>query len=250
MKLDRVTITGADDGTRPQDLVALSAEFPFVEWGILLSLSQEGGPRFPDSAWLGRLVESFTPRLATTPVRLSLHVCGRWVRSMLAGANPVHERYPQLWNLAQRVQLNFHGQPHEYDPVGFFSLLRKWPEKQFIFQLDGVNHRIFEAALALADANVAPLFDLSGGAGKLPGHWPLANTGAAYHGYAGGLGPELVVGQLTLIGEAAGSGRIWIDMEGRVRTDVTVDWSDDTLDLGKVRSVLEKCAPWVEGRGR
>ena len=31
--LDRVTITGADDSVRPTDLLELSREFPFVEWG-------------------------------------------------------------------------------------------------------------------------------------------------------------------------------------------------------------------------
>ena len=32
-----VTITGADDSIQPSQLLDLQKEFPFVEWGILLS---------------------------------------------------------------------------------------------------------------------------------------------------------------------------------------------------------------------
>ncbi|MHB1675039.1 MAG: hypothetical protein ACYCSP_12405 [Acidobacteriaceae bacterium] len=37
MKLETVTITGADDSTDIVELAELSEEFPFVEWGILIS---------------------------------------------------------------------------------------------------------------------------------------------------------------------------------------------------------------------
>mgnify|MGYP001559345425 CR=1 FL=1 len=185
MILDRVTITGADNSTSIRDLLDLSQAFPFVEWGILLSATQEGAPRFPSEPHLDRVVAA----AHTDGLQLSLHVCGRWVRQMLAGANPVQERYPGLWEIAPRVQLNFHGMPHEYNPLEFLDLLRVSLDKQFIFQLDGVNEAIFRGMLACG-RTVAPLFDTSAGAGKLPEAWPKADTGALYHGYAGGLGPE------------------------------------------------------------
>ena len=34
--LQTVTLTGADDSVNPEDLIAISKEFPFVEWGILI----------------------------------------------------------------------------------------------------------------------------------------------------------------------------------------------------------------------
>ena len=42
MILERVTITGADHDVRPQELVDLWKEFPFVEFGILFSPRQQG----------------------------------------------------------------------------------------------------------------------------------------------------------------------------------------------------------------
>ena len=55
--LNKVTVTGADNSTHINDLIGLYKEFPFVEFGILLSLSSEGGPRFPSMDWLDDMGE-------------------------------------------------------------------------------------------------------------------------------------------------------------------------------------------------
>jgi len=40
MKINKITITGADDRTKISDLVQLQKDYPFVEWGILFSKEQ------------------------------------------------------------------------------------------------------------------------------------------------------------------------------------------------------------------
>jgi phosphoribosylanthranilate isomerase len=109
-------------------------------------------------------------------------------------------------------------------------------DHDFIYQCDGVNDRwIRELEFG------SPLFDTSGGAGVLPNRWPGAWPGR-YCGYAGGLGPDNVVEQLTRIRIAANEGeRFWIDMERRVRSD-----DDEQFDLDKVRTVLEAVKPLVQ----
>jgi len=53
MKLDRVTITGADNSVENMhEIFDLSQQFPFVEWGILVSHSSVGKPRFPSLMWI------------------------------------------------------------------------------------------------------------------------------------------------------------------------------------------------------
>jgi hypothetical protein len=79
--MDRVTITGADGRTPISALLDLSAEFPFVEWGILVSKRQEGGARFPGRDWSG----TFARQAAEKQLAVSLHVCGSWVRDLLRG---------------------------------------------------------------------------------------------------------------------------------------------------------------------
>lgn len=240
MKLNRVTITGADDSVSPDDLVQLSREFPFVEWGILFSQSSQGRARFPTDEWVAKLVVAGV----YGDMKLCAHLCGGWVRDLvLAGNFTFKKHYPGFFSEIERVQINFHGQFHRAC-VGFDDILIAHVHPpisdrplQFILQCDGVNDRAVDRLAGLRIA--VPLFDQSGGGGILPRVWPLAWPGV-YCGYAGGLGPDNVAGQLKHIARAAEGETVWIDMERRVRS---VD--DSQFDLSKVRAVLEAVAGYV-----
>lgn len=245
LRLDRVTMTGADDETPIKDLVALSKEYPFVEWGILVSPRRVGTERFPGAIWQQALADEI---MARPGMKISVHLCGGYVRSVLAHGTLAVQEIP-IWGVAGRVQLNFHAEPHDFYPGAFIALLQHW-QRQVIFQIDGVNGEAFNVA-GIGNVDATPLFDTSGGAGVLPGVWPAATyhkRAAArhedhehvahrrlYHGYAGGLGPETIADELPKIAQAANGARIWIDMEGRVRTA-------ERFDLEKVRAVLDYCA--------
>lgn len=233
MPLDRVTFTGADDSVRADDLIALSREFPFVEWGLLYSRSQQGAPRFPSPQWLSESL----PRLRDAGAGLAAHLCGGYVRAWVRDGQP-------WWPVArlaagsptfQRLQLNFHGEPLHWSPA-FLASLPPLPY-DVIFQADAVNDtRICDTMVRHRGTSV--LFDTSGGAGLVPRSWPTPWWDDRYVGYAGGLGPATIATQLPRIFDAAGPARFWIDMERGVRSD------DDTLfDLDKVRAVLQYCAP-------
>jgi hypothetical protein len=247
MILDRVTITGADDSIRPDDLIPLARDFPFVEWGILFSGRRLGLPRYPSRAWLSELGKL----MWHVPMKLSAHLCGRWVRDLVTGAKFTwRDEHKLEYDHFQRVQLNFHGEFHRRGS-GFETILSdESPRaeghgmgardgKQFILQCDGVNDHAAEEIVPWC--NAVPLFDRSGGAGVLPKEWPKAWPGV-YCGYAGGLGPDNLAEQLDRIELAAGGEHVWIDMERRVRSE-----DDSRFDLEKVRRVLETAAPWVRG---
>lgn len=225
--LRTVTITGADNGTNPEDLLPLSKEFPFVEWGILASRSQEGNTRFPNREWINR----FCDLAIRHNLSVSMHLCGGWVRELLTGELDWSAVPQTLLTTARRIQINTHAEPH-VSQFGMVEKLREQEDKTFIFQWDNVNdHLAYAAQGCYIKADV--LYDGSHGAGVLPEVWPRA-TNAFYCGYAGGLGPENVVEQNKRIAVAADGLSYWIDMEGRVRTK-----DGSQLDLGKVRSVLE-----------
>lgn len=229
--LTRVTITGPEDSTSIAELIRLSQEFPFVEWGILVSESKEGHGRFPSRAWIDRFVEE----TRDVPMNVSTHICGRWVRELLIGQLNFAE-LPLCISRSQRVQINTHSRAH-LAIVGFGEKLKELPERQIIFQWDGVNDALAFSAMNYG-INAAALFDKSGGAGVLPESWPTPHD-VIPCGYAGGLGPENVVAEIAKI-EAVCDRPYWIDMERRVRTE------DDTkLDLKKVERVLRACAPLI-----
>lgn len=246
MPLKRVTITGADDNTDPKTMAELSERFPFVEWGILLSVIEHGTSRYPSEQWLTKLWAAHTPAM-----HVSLHFCDQFVRSYLTGQNIVKKELPKIWQIAGRFQLNFHGATIK-SPASIagmkFALIGEegsYNPKPCIFQIDGVNDEWFTKAQE-AGFNAMPLFDTSSGAGKVPSHWPTArfnqrNKDTAplvSHGYAGGLGPKTLAINLPLIEKASIGARYWIDMEARVRGN----WEGrDVLDLALVNDVLFQC---------
>jgi len=242
MILDRVTVTGADDSIAPTDLVDITKRFPFVEWGILLSKSSEGQYRFPSVPWMERLARDVAGLVYPSPLKLSGHLCGRWVRDVCAGNWTIVEDRKSIYPMFHRIQLNFHAQVHTLERKkfleGVIGFQMKMPHAcDFIYQMDDVNNSLLEESKLLG-VYASPLFDLSGGAGILPSDWPKSNN--EYTGYAGGLSPENVAEQIEKIKLVAEGKRIWIDVERRVRSD-----DDSKFDLNKVIRFLEAAEPYV-----
>ena len=247
LKLNRVTITGADDSTDPRQMYDLSEEFPFVEWGILVSKGHVGGsPRFPSTEWIAKLTH-----VVEGPMQLATHMCGGWVTYLLLG-NLDWESLPDVIHFSKRVQINTHSLVHGMHSELFLSNLAALrlvkgvdKDRTVIFQMDGVNEHLPYYTQLTPNIKTAVLFDKSAGAGIVPDSWPVINRHFMC-GYAGGLSPDNVVAQFAKISAANSEAALgcyidtWIDMERRVRTQ-----DDLALDMGKVRKVLEQMRPFI-----
>ncbi len=234
--LQWVTITGADDTTSIPWMMELSARYPFLEWGILVSSSQEGRARFPSRAWM----DEFALAARDVHLNVCMHMCGRWVRQLLLGALDWNEVPRDVLRVCQRIQINTHAEVQPSALGMAQNILHVQQDRQVIFQWDGVNDHLSLAMKALG-VNAAALFDTSGGAGILPRSWP-APSPLLPCGYAGGLGPDNVAAQAATI-EALCPVPFWIDMERRVRTE-----DDRMLDESAVLKVLYDVAPLVSPR--
>lgn len=240
--LTKVTMTGADDDTSINELLEISARFPFVEWGILVG-SSSGKERFPSVDWIRRFVDTLLP-LSARP-HLALHVCGRLLREIRDGRMPLVDHIGYQVMAFRRVQLNWHGDRQQPADVVSENVLRafctdtaclEW-DPEIIFQLDGVNDDLWRGAGR--KFCVSGLFDASHGAGVAPQEWPDANIDTA-SGWAGGLGPHNLADELPRIAaKALPAMSYWIDMETHVR-------SNGKLDLQKVIDCLKICEPHVE----
>lgn len=232
MKIKLCTITGADDSVAQQELKKIAADYPFVEWGILMSQSARaagGVNRFPSEGWMHEL---FSMKSA---MNLSSHLCGSWLRTLVKGGTP-----DNWWKFAihcQRIQLNFHGHKHEPEP-SFYERLRGM-NRQIIFQYEGVNDELFVSASKLK-INAVPIFDLSHGTGVLPDAWPKPFKNVLCT-YAGGLGPANIEEQLKKINDAVGDRVICIDMETHVRSNM-----DKDFDLKKVTACLQIASKYAQ----
>jgi hypothetical protein len=232
MKLKYVTITGADDSIEPQELKTLSMDFPFAEWGILVSRKNFGTHRFPSKEWI-RELGKVNQSMYSQPFHLSCHLCGSYVRELLSGNKSVFKEIGDLIYPFERIQLNFHAEKIEVNKEAFLKALQSWNYKpQYIIQLDEVNDHLLSYLVANG-LNAVGLHDLSHGAGILPESWPRLEPGQ-FRGYAGGLGPDNLTEQILKIEKAVGDHKIWIDMETKVRSN-----NDRLFDLKKVKECLE-----------
>lgn len=242
MPLTCVTITGADDACPTGRLLDLWGEFPFVEWGVLVGSHQ--CQRFPSREWIKRLVA--LREQSGNLMRLSLHVCGRFLREIANGRSSLDEWLGTDLHAFGRVQLNWHGerQPASVSEnvLGAFCRLDSgsgW-DPTLIFQLDGVNDQLYQGASRRFAC--CGLFDRSHGAGVVPGEWPQAST-AIGSGWAGGLGPDNLAEEIPKISAKAWPAmNFWIDMETRVRSD-----NSQIFDLCKVHRCLEIAEPFTSG---
>lgn len=222
-----ITLTGADEHTDLDALVALAKRNPELEIGLLYTDRPEGRPRYPSFGWLSEVIRH---RL---PGRCALHVCGRAAREKYLGGE-----LGVLLHDVRRVQINGHVMPDEVMPLAmeFPILIMQWRP--------GRDSHDFEDAVIDARRSVGLcqqwLVDGSGGRGLLPEKWSRPPVTRPV-GFAGGLGPETLALQLPRIAAVAES-PWWIDMENALRTH---DW----FDLDKCRAVLHGVAEWRANAG-
>lgn len=224
MQLTSCTITGPDnfvDDLRP--IKDLSARYPFVEWAMLYSPSNQGKPRYPTTEWL-EMFHRECPEL-----KKSLHLCHEALFGFIKGDADIGKvigRFP-------RVQLNvgFGIDIEKVDGTALAQQIARYPDKNFVVQYSERTKHLMDSLGHLK--NVEILFDASAGAGKSPDSWPkpLADRTC---GFAGGIGPHNIASVLdTLLSVVPKGASTWIDMESRVRD------ANDRLDFGKVATVLE-----------
>jgi hypothetical protein len=222
MKIDRVTITGADDTVDIKDLVILQNKYPFVEWGILHSTNKIGQPRYPSSAWCVKAINA--------GINASAHLCGWYSRQVLE-----KEHYNMILEFGvdfKRIQLNYSFGKVPVNLIKFTDFM-KFDRRNvsIILQANKNNNAHIQQMIAdvFVPKEIHYLYDSSGGRGteiKIIDR-PFKN----YTGYSGGINPENVEYVCQRIRDKAFPDTVWIDMESGVRTD-------NVFDLAKAEKVL------------
>ncbi|CAB3701873.1 hypothetical protein [Trinickia soli] len=242
-----VSITGADDNVRIEDLIALGRIYPFVEWGILHFPEKEGTPHNPTFEWRSECAA----RCRQHRVRSALHLCiSQTFRMLLAR----QEEISFFYELRQygRVQANLNGRERAFshsELIDIYQSLLAHDVPLILQYHEGSAYAIDSLLAALATTSISPpqrvsvLFDASCGKGKSPHAWekPYSVGNIAIDtGYAGGVSPENIGPVLDAVAQAVSGSRTvphryWIDMQSGVRTQ-------GRFDIGKVERVLRVVA--------
>ncbi len=251
MKPKYLTLTGADDSVQVEDLLQLSDKYPFVEWGILFSKSQNGNPRYPTYEWIDELAEAYYYRQESAPEKFSLHLCGENMRLLLKGDDRAfRELGSDIMEMFGRVQLNTPKQDLEWDVYKLIDIIKSYPNKQFIFPLKGGFNEAHSRALVSEAGlqNISFLFDDSGGKGISPKDWNIPSVSNVSTGYAGGLGPDNIYKELGRVQSTVAirsdfTADYWLDMETKLRSGDALN-PEEKFDLEKCVQVLEIAKRW------
>jgi hypothetical protein len=95
--VSKISIVGVDDSVCPQDLIDISTEYPFVEWGVNLCPEPEQRPEYPSAEWIDELLQ------CSEKLRLRGILHSRWEADILDGYS--FER-PDIWNTFQWLQVD------------------------------------------------------------------------------------------------------------------------------------------------
>lgn len=225
------TFTGVDSKTDLGRVAELSAHYPFLEFGILLSRTPEDkDPRYPVFAEIERIVATLSGKS-----KLALHVCGRAVGEFVRVTEDGDFAGWDIEDLVSagigRIQLNFNFERAGLSLKELGGAVRRTGAK-VITQHFSANSAVSEG---ISEPNHHVLYDASGGRGVLAAGYDKPFAGK-YTGYAGGIGPENAVAAVTAIQTVTGDKDVWIDMESRIRTD-------GYLDLDKCEKVAASIAP-------
>ena len=231
-----VTVTGADDSVTINELRDIQDRYPFVEFGILLSVNQIGLPLHPSAHWLDALIDT------GDGLHLSGHLCGRYARRFLTGMLDFDQEFsPVFCRRFTRWQINTRGMRRDWSPEPLMEAVNSLFNRgqEVIFQYDGVNTQMVRFIAERSRGNVSALFDFSHGTGLLPSSWPSTELPISV-GFAGGLSPDNLDHQIEAIYEAAKGQPVWIDAQARLRSNNNVQFN---LEL--VAKFLETAKPYV-----
>lgn len=203
--LNYCTLTGVDEKTSFDWIEEISERYPFVEWGVLFSLTAEDkDERYGSMSFIERFAQNNWKK----PINSALHVCGKAVNHFVTGTNDVRE----IASFFGRVQLNFNLSRAPFnieqldDAIGSFH-------RSVITQHNEDN---VDVTRLVSAKNHQVLFDASGGRGIRNTVWP-ERVNEKIYGYAGGFGPETVNEDLDGAHFSANGEPYWIDMETKLR---------------------------------
>jgi hypothetical protein len=202
MSFQGVTFSGVDESVHPAQLLEIRSHYFPVEWGICLAKDQEKQPRFPGSDWIKGLPPASN---------LSAHLYDSLAGDFLAGNDTdLIARYGEILPLFRRIQISCEAQ--KIDSKSWNAIADRYKDKKLTVEVSP------EKANPVLETKLAGAYSILFNRGQSNAQWPKAPKGANGCGYAGGLSPENLSKQLSLLMSAAHQAEYWwIDMNSSLR---------------------------------
>ena len=201
----------------------------------------------PRNIWFNELLH--TTR-GLQHINLAIHINNEWSNSICTrGIIPdiildwlkIEKQHNKP--LIKRVQLNMSKDTADnINTCALRAVLYEFRHTEFIFQYNDKTKEAIEK-LHKSGAKFSLLFDASGGNGISPGNWQKPPYENHPIGYSGGISPDNVIRNLNAINAVAGDREIWIDAEGKLKTQTLFE--DKALfDADTARAYVRRANIW------
>ncbi len=252
MDIRYITCSDPRNHNTYEELFGLCKMDPRVE----IAVQMHPGKVSPDTErykWIKQLVDMMSDSITIQDVcNLAIHVNNDWCDDICNGTVPValqplfnadrwyEQHMTRLQPVVKRIQLNMPQKTADnFNAHKLKTLIEYYEDKDFIIQYNARTKNAVQQ-LHKIGANFSLLFDESGGTGRDAGVWRApVYPYFHYQGYSGGLSPENVAENLTKISRVAGAHAIWIDAEGKLKTD-------DKFDPKRAAEYIKNTLAWEQ----
>ena len=263
MNLRYITCSDPREFNDIHDIVKLAQISPRVEIAVQAHPSKMsyGMPR---NEWFRELLQYVIQDKHN--INLAIHVNREWCDEICrTGKIPTELkdffdlRYRDTnWPVIQRWQLNIPQETAMNTKARRLEKLFKEKENyNFIVQYNGHTDQIVNDLFKRPSARFSVLYDASGGRGISPTKWRAPLFSYVPQGYSGGMSPENVIENLDKISHVAkrpgahydkqnnvvceliDRDDIWIDAEGKLKTD-------DKFDINRARQYVLNAESWLK----
>ena len=235
MKLRYITCSDPREDIPVESILNFSEKYPMSEIGVQAHVGPMSEKK-PRNIWFSELVKA-AKDLRCAP-NIALHVNYLWCDYMCLGKIPSelsgwvsarnkNTREPVI----KRIQLNIGDWTFSFNARNLAKMIKRHSAQEFILPWNPKTANQIQE-LKQTGAKFSLLFDGSYGAGKEPEKWQGPVYKDIPNGYAGGLGPDNVAGNLDKINQILPENyETWIDAEGKLRDYKTT--GSFTLELAE-----------------
>ena len=254
MKLQYITCSDPRNHNTHDEMFDLCKMDPRVE----IAVQMHPGKVSPDTErykWIKQLVDKMSDDVTTKDVcNLAIHVNNDWCDEICNGTVPVAlqplfnadrfilQHITCLQPVVKRIQLNMPQKTAEnFNAQKLKNLIEYYEDKEFIIQYKPTTVAAVDA-LHKSGARFSLLFDASGGRGIAADEWKKpVYPGKHAQGYSGGLSPENIADNLTKINTVADGHKIWVDAEGKLKTD-------NKFDCARAAAYIKNAIRWEQNQ--
>ena len=201
----------------------------------------------PRNIWFNELLRA---AMAQNHMNLAIHINNEWANDMCTRGDIPNiildwMKIEKTHNkpLIKRVQLNMsQNTADNIDVCALRAMFYEFRHTEFIFQYNDKTKAAIEK-LHKSYAKFSLLFDASGGNGVSPENWQKPIYNEHPMGYSGGLSPDNIVGNLRKIEKVVNDGQIWIDAEGKLKSQ-TLFSEKPLFDVNIASAYINRANKW------